>query len=425
MLAAFGIIHGIAEWGDIFIPIQSAFLSEFWIYRLWDLQQVAWAVSFVFLLQFGATVTAYHFPLKHEVKTFMLQLIPFWGAAVVIIYIFLMPHAYEESSIRYLLGFPAALLTAAAFALERKTFTSYRSSSRIYMSLIALAFGVYAILAGLIVPEKGLPGLDWLSYDNIFSYTLMPIYIWRMLIGLCIAILIIRTLHIFDVEYRERLEIAEGERALAVERQRIAHDLHDGVVQAMYATGLQLQAAAKKIATEPEETTHLIVSSIDRLDQVIANIRRYIYNLEAAGVNETGFQNYIKNIADEFSTAGSIPVTISSEGKQVKLTPKQKQSIAFITQEGLGNVIKHAGASRAEIKFSFLPEALVYTIKDDGVGFAGATGKAGSQNGGMGLKSIRERAEAVSADLIIGNNFDEGGTFISVKIPYSRAKGFS
>lgn len=424
MLAAFGIIHGMAEWGDIFIPIQSAFLSEFWIRRLLDLQHAAWAISFVFLLQFGTTITAYHLPWKSTVKAFMVRLIPFWGAAVIIIYLIFLPHAYGEAFIRYLLGFPAAVLTATAFVLERKTFTSYKHSSRIYMSLIAIAFGVYALLGGLTVPENSLPGLGWLNYENVFTYTLMPIYIWRMLIGLCFTLLIIRTLHMFDIEYRERLEIAEGERALAIERQRIAHDLHDGVVQTIYATGLQLQAAAQKVESAPLEATPLIVSSIARLDQVIANIRRYIYNLAAAGVDETGFLNYIKKIADEFSAAGSIPVTISMEGRRIILTPEQKQGIAFITQESLSNVIKHARASSANIKFNFLPKALVFSIADDGVGYAGETGKTTGQNGGMGLKSMRERAEAISADLMIGNNSGARGTLVSVRIPYRNAKGY-
>ncbi|MBI5870096.1 MAG: sensor histidine kinase [Actinobacteria bacterium] len=425
MLAAFGIIHGIAEWGDIFIPIQSPYLSEFWIFRLQDFQFIAWAVSYIFLLQFGATITGYHLSLNQSVRSTILRLLPFWGMAVTIIGVFVVPHPYEESFIRYTLGFPAAVLTAVAFLAERRTFTAYKASSRIYISLIAIAFGFYAVLGGLTVPEHGMPGLGWLHYENVFSYSLMPIYFWRMLIGLCITILIIRTLHMFDLEYRERLEVAEGERALAVERQRIARDLHDGVVQAIYATGLQLQVAENNVTTRPERTTLLIQGVLGQLNDVITNIRRYIYNLAVAGEDEAGFEKYINKIIDDFSAASSIPVSLRIEGKRVELTPKQKQNIAFITQECLSNVLKHSGASQAEIRFDFTPEALVFSVRDDGSGFLGDRQQPATDKSGRGIRGMRERAQAIDADMVISGNASDGGTLVSVTIPYKKARGFS
>ncbi|MFA5802313.1 MAG: sensor histidine kinase [Thermoleophilia bacterium] len=425
MLAAFGMIHGIAEWGDIFIPIQSPYLSEFWIARLWDLQQTVWAVSFIFLLQFGATMTANHLPWKSGIKSIMLKLLPLWGLAVTIIAVFIVPQAYGQSCIRYLLGFPSAVMTTVAFVLERRIFISYRATSRTYMTLIAVAFGVYAILGGLTVQEHALPGLGWLDYENVFVYTAMPIYFWRMIIGLCLTILIIRAFHMFDLEYRERLEIAEGERALAVERQRIARDLHDGVVQSIYASGLQLEAAARSAATEPEATALSIRHIVGQLNEVITDVRRYIYNLAVAGEDEAGFEMYIRKIADEFSAAGLIPINISIEGKRIELTPRQKQNIAFITQECLSNVVRHAGASSAEIKFNFRPDMLVFTVLDDGSGFTEVSEKIAGKTGGRGLRGMKERAESVGAELMINSNSIEGGTLITLKIPYRRVKGFS
>ena len=425
LLAAFGIIHGMAEWGDIFIPMQSPFISEFLTSRLWDVQHIAWAVSFIFLLQFGATVTSYHLHLNPTARTVILRLLPFWGLAIIIFGIYFLPHSHEQSLIRYVIGFPAAVLTAIAFMAERSTFTAYRASSRIYIAMIAIAFGLYAILAGLTIPEHGLPGLGWLNYENVLTYTLMPIYFWRMLIGLCLTILIIRTLHMFDLEYRERLEVAEGERALAVERQRIARDLHDGVVQAIYATGLQLQVAAKNIATKPRETAVVIQGAMDQLNELISNIRRYIYNLDVAGADEAGFENHIRKIVDEFSAAGSIPVKIQMEGKRVDLTPKQKQNIAFITQECLSNIIKHSGATEAEIRFSFMPEALILTIRDNGAGFMYQSNQPTDENSGRGLKGMRQRAEAIDAELVVSDNVGDGGILVTIRIPYKEAKGFS
>lgn len=425
MLAAFGIIHGVAEWGDIFIPIQSDYFSDFWIARLWDAQQTIWAISFMFLLQFGVTMSAYHLPWKPRVKSFICRFVPLWGVVVIVVGVYILPDGYGQSSIRYLLGFPAAVLTVISFLYERRTFSAYQANSRTYMTLIAIAFGAYAILGGLTVPEHALPGISWLNYENVFTYTEMPIYFWRMIVGICFTILIIRMLHIFDIEYRERLEVAEGERALAMERQRIARDLHDGVVQAIYAAGLQLQVAAVKAATEPEETAHLIRHTVGLLNEVITDIRRYIYNLAVAGQDEAGFEKYIKKIAEEISAAGSIPVRVSIEGSRIDLTPKQKQNLAFITQECLSNAIKHAGASEAVIKLNFRPDALYFSVGDDGTGFSYNKNKAPGNKNGRGLTGMRERAEAIDADLKISGNSAGGGTLISLRIPYMEKKTFS
>jgi signal transduction histidine kinase len=312
------------------------------------------------------------------------------------------------------------VITAISFLMERRTFASFSSNSSLYMTLTAAAFGVYAILSGLVVPEYSLPGLGWLTYENVFTVTLMPIYFWRMVFGIIFTVLIIKTLHMFDIEYGQRLETAEAERALAQERQRIARDLHDGVVQAIYATGLQLEVAAKKAATEPEKTSSTINLVVAQLNEVITNIRRYIYNLAAAGESEIGFESYIKKIADEYSATGSIPVRITVEGKKVKLTPKQKQNIAFIVQECLSNIVKHARASEAEIKLEFRQEALAFSVLDNGVGIGDGPGKAIGQISGRGLKGMRERAEALDADIVISRNPKDGGTVVLMMVPYKK-----
>ncbi len=99
------------------------------------------------------------------------------------------------------------------------------------------------------------------------------------------------------------------------------------------------------------------------------------------------------------------------------MTPKQKQNIAFIAQECLSNVIKHAGATEVEIKISYTPEALFFFVKDNGTGYIGVPGVVTDKSGGRGLKGMRERAEAIDADLIINGDPGKGGTLVSLRIP--------
>lgn len=420
LLGAFGIIHGAAEWGDIFIPIQSSLVSDFWIAALSDVQEIAWAISFAFLLQFGVSMIAPLLPLVPWVQTFVRWYGPLWSLVVTITGVFLLPEEFGKSWIRYMLGFPAAVLTAAAFLSERRSFAIFRSASvKSNLTMTAAAFGVYAILGGLIVPQDALPGLSWLNYESVRSFTGMPIQFWRMILGVVIAFFVIRTLSIFDLEVRHRLETVEKNQALGMDRQRIARDLHDGVVQSIYAAGLQLEVAIKSMPSGSEEAAGLIGQVMQQLNLVMTDIRRYIFKLGAARTGEADFDQYMKNLVDEFTASGSISAKLSIKGKQVELSPEQKQNIAFITQECLSNVVKHADALVAEIKFNYTEDALLFSVEDDGIGFDGVPGSEADQSSGSGLRSIRERAKAMGADLVISSNGDEdGGSKISLRIPY-------
>lgn len=419
LLGAFGIIHGAAEWGDIFIPIQSSLVSDFWIAALSDVQEIAWAISFAFLLQFGVSMIAPLLPLVPWVQTFVRWYGPLWSLVVTITGVLLLPEEFGKSWIRYMLGFPAAVLTAVAFLTERRTFATFRSSSvKSNLTMTAAAFCVYAILGGLIVPQESLPGLSWLTYENVHSFTGMPIQFWRMIVGVAIAFFVIRTLSIFDLEFRHRLETVEKNHALSLDRERIARDLHDGVVQSIYAVGLQLEVALKSMKSDSREAAGLINRVIQQLNFVISDIRRYIFKLGAARTGEADFDQYMKYLVDEFTASGSISAKISCEGNQVELSPEQKQNIAFIAQECLSNVVKHADAFVAEIKLIYTGDALLFSVEDDGIGFDGIPGSEVDQSGGRGLRSIRERAEAMGAELMISSNTENGGSKISLKIPY-------
>jgi len=422
MLGAFGIIHGAAEWGDIFIPIQSSMISDFWIAVLSGIQEIAWAISFAFLLQFGVSMIVLRLPWTPRIQTLVFWFAPLWSLVITITGVLLLPEEFGKSWIRYMLGFPAAVLTAAAFLSERQSFTSFRSTS-VKSNLIATAaaFGVYAILAGLVVPQDALPGLHWMNYESVHSFTRMPIQFWRMIVGVVIAIFVIRTLSIFDLEVRHRLETVEKNHALGLDRQRIARDLHDGVVQSIYAAGLQLEVAIKSMPSGSEEAAGMIGMVIRQLNFVITDIRRYIFKLGAAITGEADFDQYMKNLVDEFTAGGSISVKLSSKGKQVELSPEQKQNIAFIAQECLSNVVKHADALVAEIKFIYTEDALLFSVEDDGAGFDSVPGSEADQSGCRGLRNIRERAEAMGAEFLISSsNAEDGGSEISLRIPYRK-----
>jgi len=420
LVGMFGIIHGAAEWGDIFIPIQSEYLSPTWLHILMEGQEIAWAISFAFLLQFAVSMIVPKLPWNRGVKTFARWYAPAWCAAVTLTGILLLPKDMDASWIRYLLGFPAAMLTAVAFLAERKTFARFRhGATRTYLVLTACAFGMYAILSGLIVPERSLSFLSFVNYASVHSVSGFPIQFWRTLVGLAIALLVARTLSIFDLEFRHRLEVAEKEQTLLRDRQRIARDLHDGVVQSIYAAGLQLEVASKSVALDTNETTLLIRRVVNQLNDVIADMRKYIFKLGPARTGEADFDQYMKNLIDEFTTNFGLSAHLSVEGLPVSLTPGQKQNIAFVTRECLTNAHKHAAATNIEIQLIFNEDSLFFVAEDNGVGIDSAASVSSSNGGGKGLKSMAERATAMGGEFSVSQRSENGGTMIVMRIPYS------
>ncbi len=419
LLAAFGIIHGIAEWGMVFIPIQASYLSPEWMNFLTSLQTLAWAVSYTFLLQFAVMMIAPRLPFVSRIRSFVRWYAPLWSAAVIITAMLFIPSDLSEIWIRYLLGFPGALLTAVVFWEERRSFREFPApATKFDLTLAAAAFAAYAVLGGLVVPGHGVRPLSWLNYYNVFTTTDFPIQFYRALVGLFIAVFVIRTLSVFDLEIRHRLEATEKKQALLEDRHRIARDLHDGVIQDIYAAGLQLQAASTAVCEDPARVKGEIGHILELLNKVISDIRGYIFRLDSRD-GAPDFYGYLRHIVHEFSAAGPVTARLEIRGDGRRLTAEQQQNIVFIVRECLSNISRHSMASRADICLDFGEAGLTLSVKDDGVGIDPAiTDETPLEESSGGLGNIASRAEEMGARFSIANRTDDRGALVTLWIPY-------
>lgn len=423
LVGMFGIIHGASEWGDIFIPIQADYLSGFWVDVLAAVRDIMRAVSYAFLLQFGIAMIVSKLPWAPRVRAFVRWYAVFWSTAVTLAGGLFLPADLGESWVRYLLCFPAAVLTAAAFFAERQPFDIFENRSvRNNLTVTAAVFGLYAVLGGLVIPQPAISFLSWLDYENVRAFTGLPIQVWRMVLGFAIAIYVIRTLSVFDLEVRHRLEASEREKALLQDRQRIARDLHDGVVQSIYAAGLQLEAASRSHQNETgaSEACLIVHQVINQLNDVIADIRKYIFNLSSARNGETDFDVYMRDMVNEFTSCGHFSAMLSIEGERAPLTPGQKQNLAFVTRECLSNIVKHAEASEVELRLVFDADSLFFVVEDNGVGIDEDALVPANGGRGRGLRSLAERAAAMNGDFSISRRLEKGGTVMIMRIPYSK-----
>lgn len=419
LLAAFGIIYGAAAWGDVFIPIQSTYLTDVWIQALIDIQKLAWAVSYAFLLAFAAAMISIRLPWGKKAQRSVRWLAVCWSALVALAGILLLPPEAGESLIRYLLGFPAAMLAAAAFILERKSFgTLPAPEAKTDITMTAATFGLFAIFGGLIVPVAGVWPLAWLNYGNVFAVTGFPIQLYGALAGLAMAYFLIRTLLIFDLEVRQRLEAVERSQSLIKDRQRIARDLHDGTIQTIYASGLQLEAAVISLKDRPEKVEATIRSVLHQLNTVIADIRQYIFDSGPGHLAEADFDEMIRKLLEEFSAGSSIETHLSVRGVRPKLPRELMHNLGLIIHECLGNIARHSLAANMKLEFDFLANRISCLVEDDGIGIDSTRApNPGNHYDGRGLHNVAARARIIGAEISISRASAQGGTRIELSVP--------
>lgn len=194
------------------------------------------------------------------------------------------------------------------------------------------------------------------------------------------------------------------------DRARIARDLHDDVIQRLFAVGLQLQASLRTIADHDARAS--ISQSIDDLDQTIQQIRTTIFDLEHSGSNST--RASLIELTSELADVAGLSHEILFQGPvDTMIGPELRTIIVKAAREMLSNVVKHANASRVVVTVSATGPNISLTVSDDGVGFDPRRATAG----GLGLKNLASRAAALDGSFSI-RALAGGGSVATFEIPF-------
>jgi len=212
----------------------------------------------------------------------------------------------------------------------------------------------------------------------------------------------------------ENARLHERVRRSAVfeDRDRMARDLHDTVIQRLFALGLTLQGIAARL---PDGAAAQISQAVGEIDHIITQVRSTIYELGMG--NETrGVRDQVHALTDELGRALGLDVDLSFEGPVDTLldgTPVVEHLLATV-REALTNVGKHARATRASVGVVVDATSCRLTVVDDGVGLQqGAIPGAG---GGRGLANLRHRAEKLDGSFSIEDG-PGGGTVLTWSVP--------
>lgn len=230
---------------------------------------------------------------------------------------------------------------------------------------------------------------------------------------------------------RQYRMVAERGRRLAVlqERQRLARELHDAVTQSVFSVSLIAQSIVPALKRDPAEAERRIERLIEQSLTAMTELRAVLAELrpdERAEADETandptsgGLVVALARLADGLDDHG-LAADLDA-GTYIPQMPAHERALYRIAQESLSNVVKHARARRVSMHLSTNNDRVRLRIADDGIGLAAAAGRtvagaAAPGSGGMGLTSMRERAEELGGSLRTRSQAN-GGTTIDVILP--------
>ena len=201
--------------------------------------------------------------------------------------------------------------------------------------------------------------------------------------------------------------------AVVDERERISKDLHDGIIQNIYAVGLSLEDVPEFVREDPDEVERRVERAIDSLHLTIRDIRNFIFGLRPELLSGATLMTGLAAIAEEFRYNSMIDVEFHTGGPVIEPDPTTTAHLLGVLNEALSNIARHSGASMATVWIGTEPDgSLRIRIEDNGRGFdPTAVGNLGHQ----GLANMRSRVATVGATMDIAS--DGHGTRIEIRRP--------
>ncbi len=211
----------------------------------------------------------------------------------------------------------------------------------------------------------------------------------------------------------ENAHLHRQTRRLAVleERERIGMDLHDGIIQSIYAVGLALDYVRVSLTEDPEQSQQKIEQAIDGLNKTIRDIRAYILDLRPRQFIGKDLIDGLQRLVDEYRVNTLADASlVGPEDKLAGLPASHATALFHICQEALANVAKHSRARRTDIHLWPTRDRVLLEIADNGQGF---DIRKMSVTLGHGLSNMHVRARKVGGDVEITSAPGEGTTVLA------------
>jgi signal transduction histidine kinase len=436
-LAAFGLIHGMHEWMEIYL-MQAQWLGvTLPVWLEWTRVGIL-GFSFLPLILFG------HLGIRSLKKSPNLDISAASVSSVVLVILIWLALSSSlrltDTFTRYLLAVPGGFLAAAAMFIQAKQHQANAKaalSRRFYWS--ALGFGLYAI-SQLFVPQADIFPARWINAEFFIDVFGIPIQVVRAAAALLVTYSLLKAIQIVDQERNEQLVLAQRERLLAAERiqqellarealrsellrhivtaqederARISHELHDETAQLLTAFSLDLATLRSQISKR-SKSTEIIERLQNHSRQISRSVHNLVHDLRPAQLDDLGLAPALHYLCEQTKRKMDLNATLEIIGTRRRLDPLVETVLFRVAQESLTNIKRHAKTPCAYLRLTFNDERVILQVRDDGIGFD--PNKELIPPHGWGLAGMRERAESVGGRLNISSREGEG-TLVEITIP--------
>ena len=192
---------------------------------------------------------------------------------------------------------------------------------------------------------------------------------------------------------------------LLEDRSRLGRDLHDCILQSLYALGLTIESSYRIRHTSDVEHYSSHVTIVEQVNQLIHEVRGMIRELESDTVREFDLSSELTTLRTTYAQTGRLDVKLDLQRHAIEvLTHEEEREILNIVREALSNCARHAHATQAAVSIRMKDTRVRVSIQDDGIGFAPAPGPSR----GYGLTNMETRAKKLGGTLHVQSKIGKG-----------------
>ncbi len=440
-LAAFGLLHGVHEWMEMFLVLELLPLQDvgglFWEGARLGLL----AFSFLSLTAFGAWLLAPTEERRRAAYLVPLMQAAIWGFGLLALRGRFVPQVdlWNAADVwsRYVLGVPSALLASLGLIVQQREFRRAGLAQFGRHSLwAAVAFAWYGLIGQVFTRTSLLAPSTIINQELFFNVFGFPVQLLRAAAAVVAAVFVMLFLRSFEVATQQQIQELQDERlsearrretlrsellrrvvsAQEAERQRIARELHDESGQSLTAIGLGLRAISRGLERDPARARAHLQDLETMVDRSLTELRRMISDLRPSQLDDLGLSAALRWYASSLQQRANIRVAVKVHGEPHELGSALNIALYRIAQEALTNVVRHAGQCNVLLCLEFADQAVTLTVEDDGSGFDVRKIQT-PERPAWGLLGIEERASLLSGRFAL-ESAPGHGTRVSVTIPY-------
>lgn len=194
------------------------------------------------------------------------------------------------------------------------------------------------------------------------------------------------------------------------EKIRLGRDLHDGIIQSLYAVGLTVESVRALLQTDPQEADRRLEQTRARINDAIRDVRAYITGLAPEHLRQTGFAHAVDVTLADLRAGRDVQFDIKiDDAAAAQLSREQAVEALQIAREAVSNALRHGGASMITVRVHQGDREVCLLVQDNGVGFDPAS----RRDGGHGLGNMTARAERMGATLRVTSEPGEGARVVA------------